>query len=221
MTDEEAQLQAILEQSKREAEEQEKLRQKNDELLKVMKDIEQKRPEGWGLDKKVEKTGEEFTDLQHNLNKAIKKLELEDKVNKYRKDDAEEILKDTNDGEDIEDRFKKLMNYKQKMIAAANQEREDQLRTTFHKIAKDEDTAVNMLQRQKTVQLEDLEAKKEQRRAKRGESKLGAMIEDNYEGFKNEEPEPQRPSAAKVLDDDFMADLKLVDVPDSDDECYF
>ena len=77
-----------------------------------MKDIEQQKPEGWGLDKKVEKTGEEFNDLQHNLNKAIKKLELDDKINKYRKDDAKEILQETNDGEDIEDRFKKLMAHK-------------------------------------------------------------------------------------------------------------
>ena len=54
------------------------------------------------------------------------------------------------------------------------------------------------------------------------ESKMGAMIEDNYEGFKGEEAQPKRDSmAAKILDDDFMADLKLVDVPDSDDECYF
>ena len=67
-----------------------------------MKDIESKKPEGWGLEKKVEKTGEEFNDLQHNLNKAIKKLELEEKVNKYRKDDAEAILNETkDDGEDI------------------------------------------------------------------------------------------------------------------------
>ena len=49
-----------------------------------------------------------------------------------------------------------------------------------------------MLQRQKTQEMDELQAKREARRAKRGESKLGAMIEDNYEGFDNEGPEPKR-----------------------------
>ena len=28
-------------------------------------------------------------------------------------------------------------------------------------------------------------------------------------------------SKPKILDDDFMGELKLAEVPDSDDECYF
>ena len=50
-------------------------------------------------------------------------------------------------------------------------------------------------------------------------------IEDNYDGIDlkggkgagNEfaEPEPM------ILGDDFLADLRGADVPDSDDECYF
>lgn len=48
------------------------LAQKNDELLAIMQNIESNKGEGWGGENKKEKTGEEFEDLQSNLNKAIK-----------------------------------------------------------------------------------------------------------------------------------------------------
>ena len=43
-----------------------------------------------------------------------------------------------------------------------------------------------------------------------------AEIEDNYEGTFKDKTEPK-----KVLDEQFLEGLKLADVPDSDDECYF
>ena len=48
------------------------------------------------------------------------------------------------------------------------------------------------------------------------------MIEDNYEGFDAGEDKKEVPKEEpKVLDDDFLGELKVVDIPDSDDECYF
>jgi hypothetical protein len=42
------------------------------------------------------------------------------------------------------------------------------------------------------------------------------MIQDNYTDF-----EVKAAAKPKILDDDFMGELRLADVPDSDDECYF
>ena len=49
---------------------------------------------------------------------------------------------------------------------------------------------------------------------------MADLIEDNYEGFddKKEEGEKEGP---RILDDNFLDNLKVVDVPDSDDEVYF
>jgi hypothetical protein len=47
------------------------------------------------------------------------------------------------------------------------------------------------------------------------------VIEDNYEGYSEKEKEEEEPC---VIDDDFMKQLKglqVADVNDSDDECYF
>lgn len=41
-------------------------------------------------------------------------------------------------------------------------------------------------------------------------------IEDHYDGKFNDKAEPK-----KILDEQFLEGLKLADVPDSDDECYF
>ena len=38
---------------------------------------------------------------------------------------------------------------------------------------------------------------------------------------KNGVEEKKEEEKMGILDDDFLADLKMVDVPDSDDECYF
>lgn len=102
------------------------MRKKNEELLALMQKMEEDKPEGWGLDKKVEaKTGEEFEAYKHNLSKALKKLEINDKVEAHKKKkqekeaakeetDTKEILAATNiDGNDnLDERFQKLMAHK-------------------------------------------------------------------------------------------------------------
>ena len=40
-----------------------------------------------------------------------------------------------------------------------------------------------------------------------------SVIEDNYEGFADKKP--------LLLNDEFLDDLKVMEVPDSEDECYF
>ena len=60
--------------------------------------------------------------------------------------------------------------------------------------------------------------------AKKDETKQTySVIQDNYDGLvdssdKKVSEAKQEPS---VLDDDFMNQIKAVDVPDSDEECYF
>jgi hypothetical protein len=51
----------------------------------------------------------------------------------------------------------------------------------------------------------------------------GAAIEDDYEGVSmaNKKKELKLDSEPKILDDGFLGALKMADVPDSDDECYF
>ena len=82
--DEEEMLRKVMEQSKQEAEEQEKMFQKNDELLTLMKQIEDDKPENWGL-KKINVEDANGADAMevyaHNMQKALKKLELRDKIN--------------------------------------------------------------------------------------------------------------------------------------------
>ena len=53
-------------------------------------------------------------------------------------------------------------------------------------------------------------------KTKEGFHKPDAVIEDHYDGTFKEKIEPK-----KVLDEQFLEGLKLADVPDSDDECYF
>jgi hypothetical protein len=43
-----------------------------------------------------------------------------------------------------------------------------------------------------------------------------SIIQDNYSDF-----EVKSNAKPKILDDDFMGELRLAEVPDSDDECYF
>ena len=53
-------------------------------------------------------------------------------------------------------------------------------------------------------------------KTKEGFYKPQELIEDHYEGTFKDKTEPK-----KVLDEQFLGELKLADVPDSDDECYF
>lgn len=44
-------------------------------------------------------------------------------------------------------------------------------------------------------------------------------FDGNIEGEESKKNKKEEPKS--ILDDDFLGDLKAVDVPDSDDECYF
>jgi hypothetical protein len=53
-------------------------------------------------------------------------------------------------------------------------------------------------------------------------------VKDNYDGnidnqdeAKDEKTDKKKEEADAFFNDDFLADLKAVDVPDSDDECFF
>lgn len=62
---------------------------KNEELMKLMKQIEDDKPENWGL-KKVHAENVDNSNIMevyaHNLQKALKKLDLKDKIEQAKKD---------------------------------------------------------------------------------------------------------------------------------------
>ena len=180
--EEEAALALVLEKSKQEAE----MERKQEELLKMMKQIELDKPDNWGL-KKVEvpvKDEDAMEALGHNMNKAIKKLELQQKIENIKKDE--------------EDRKKLLQQQREELLETRNAERQqDLMRQTFTNMGNDQKWSQSKtdVMNQSTT------------------SKF-SVIQDNYEGFGNVKQEKS------VLNDDFLGDLKLVDVPDSDDECY-
>ena len=180
--EEEAALALVLEKSKQEAE----MERKQEELLNMMKQIELDKPDNWGL-KKVEvpvKDDDVMEALGHNMNKAIKKLELQQKIENIKKDE--------------EDRKKLLQQQREELLETRNAERQqDLMRQTFTNMGNDQKWSQSKtdVMNQSTT------------------SKF-SVIQDNYEGFGNVKQEKS------VLNDDFLGDLKLVDVPDSDDECY-
>ena len=180
--EEEAAFALVLEKSKQEAE----MERKQEELLNMMKQIELDKPDNWGL-KKVEvpvKDDDVMEALGHNMNKAIKKLELQQKIENIKKDE--------------EDRKKLLQQQREELLETRNAERQqDLMRQTFTNMGNDQKWSQSKtdVMNQSTT------------------SKF-SVIQDNYEGFGNVKQEKS------VLNDDFLGDLKLVDVPDSDDECY-
>ena len=48
-----------------------------------------------------------------------------------------------------------------------------------------------------------------------------SVIKDNYTGEADPEDKKENKDRKKIIDDDFLGDLKAIDVPDSDDEMYF
>ena len=48
-----------------------------------------------------------------------------------------------------------------------------------------------------------------------------SVIKDNYTGFADAEDKKENKDRKKIIDDNFLGDLKAIDVPDSDDEMYF
>ena len=78
--EEEDQLAIILEQSKKENSEKEEMIKKNDQLMQMMKQIEEDKPEGWGLNKINADNVDQNNIMEiyaHNMQKALKKLELQ------------------------------------------------------------------------------------------------------------------------------------------------
>lgn len=79
LSEDEKQIKTIIDKSKMENDYQEEMRKKNDELLGLMKQIEDGKPkQGWGVKAKKDIEGDEFNHYQENLHSAIQKLELHD-----------------------------------------------------------------------------------------------------------------------------------------------
>ena len=146
-------MELILERSKQEAAQQEKMHHMNDELIKVMMEIEKQKPEdGWGFKRTAlseEDAKDEqkvFQHLQSNLKQAIKRLEMNN-LNKAIQDlnvqskkqeepgvDANlKILEQTkSEDQSLDERKARLQNHKDKLIAERNAERkEDLMRQTM------------------------------------------------------------------------------------------
>mmetsp|Transcript_20809 Transcript_20809/g.32107 ORF Transcript_20809/g.32107 Transcript_20809/m.32107 type:complete len:198 (+) Transcript_20809:933-1526(+) len=155
LKEEEEQFQKVLEQSKNEEELMKSLRIKNEVLLKEMAAIEENKPSGWGLEQKKVDIADPnaFEDLQNNIHKAIKQLEAKDKLKSLGQEIKEEqkqeeekkeeeapkkkpvedlpkvedILEMTNDGsETAEERQKRLLAHKQKLVELRDKERQEQ-----------------------------------------------------------------------------------------------
>ena len=79
--------------SKHENEEVEQMHKKNEELVKLMKQIEEEKPQGWGFDRvskdQIDSGKNEMEVYSKNLNQAIKKIELKEKVEKVKRDQEE------------------------------------------------------------------------------------------------------------------------------------
>jgi DNA-binding PucR family transcriptional regulator len=84
LNEEEEIMKKIMEQSEKEEKERQAMIKKNEELVNMMKKIEDDKPENWGLKKIEADTTSEQSNVMEayaiNMNKAIKKLELKDKI---------------------------------------------------------------------------------------------------------------------------------------------
>ena len=81
LSEEELQMKLVMEASANEAKQTAALQEQNDKLLKIMQDLEEEKPEGWGFKKGEDeaKQGDVLTDYQHNFDKALKRLEMDAK----------------------------------------------------------------------------------------------------------------------------------------------
>lgn len=201
LSQEEAALAMVLEKSKQEAE----MEKKQEQLLEMMKQIEIDKPDNWGL-KKVEvpvNDEDAMEALGHNMNKAIKKLELQQKLENIKNEE--------------EERKRLLQKHRDLLLESRNAERQhDLMRQTFSSLNNDqkfvEATRGEELEKQK-MNMSEKAKEREQKLMNASTSSKFSVIQDNYEGFGDAKQKT-------ILNDDFLGDLKLVDVPDSDDECY-
>lgn len=223
---EEEMLAQIIEQSKTQEEERSKMVQKNDQLLEMLKKIEDEKPENWGL-KKINAEDINQDNIMevyaHNLQKALRKLEIEEKINALKQENAgstaESIQKD------------KMQIHRQKLLDARNAQREvDLMRSTFHNISNEEEKVSTIRGEEDIIQKSGMEAKLAERQLKRGTTGMNVtgmnfnVVKDGYDGgldIDQKTEKEENDDGKKVLDDDFLGDLKAVDVPDSDEECYF
>lgn len=218
---EEEMLAQIIQQSKTQEEERSKMVEKNDQLLEMLKKIEDEKPENWGLKKiNVEDINQDniMEVYAQNMQKALKKLEIQDKINALKQENSKPEM----------DQKDRVQMHRQKLLDARNAQRENELmRSTFHNIKSEEEKVETIRGEEDVIQQSELEAKKAERMLKRGTTGMNVtgmnfnVVKDGYSGGLDIDQKPSEDDKKKILDDDFLGDLKAVDVPDSDEECYF
>ena len=231
---EEMELKMVMEASKQQEEQKQEMIKQNNRLEDMMKKIEDEKPQGWGI-KKIGQEGlsdqETLNIYQQNFNKALNKIELEDKINTLKQEQkpstTQEILEQTNMGDETnEERMRQLKIAKEKLIAQRNEGRNvELLRDTMSKLDMEANKAKEVLSSEKEKQNEKLEQMRQSRMEKmmsKSSMSMADLIEDNYDGFDDKKGEiSDEKEGPRILDDDFLDNLKVVDVPDSDDEVYF
>ena len=100
------------------------------------------------------------------------------------------------------------------------------MKTTFSNLGVEEKKVNNILDKEEQKQKSELEQKAAQRKEKQNMGTTGMnfnVIKDNFDGnMDGDNKEDDKKEEKKmILSDDFLGDLKMVDVPDSDEECYF
>lgn len=93
--EEDEQIKLIMDKSHAEEAARQEMIRKNDELLAMLKQIEEDKPEGWGL-KKINPTDVSSDNAleaySHNMAKALKKLELQQNIEKLRAEHKEKLV---------------------------------------------------------------------------------------------------------------------------------
>ena len=208
----------------------------------MMQKIEEDKPEGWGLNK-INADNVDQNNIMDiyakNMQKALKKLELQSKIEQMRGDKKDVAHAMENEETD---RKHQMQLHREKLVAARNAQRQTELmNTTMQKLTIEENKAEEIKQGEIEKQKVELDRRQSIRSEKKKMGQTGmsfAVLKDNYNGndaegkdmeekiepkkegeFEKKE-EKEEDKDAFILNDDFMNDLKMVDVPDSDDECY-
>lgn len=235
--EEDEMIQKAMQASKEEEKEREEMVKKNEQLMKLMKQIEDDKPENWGLKKiNAEDPNQDFQEIYaQNMAKALKKLELQNKIDAIKKEQGKNQKPEANEQTEEEakqEQKEKMGEFRDKLLAARNAQRENELmRSTFHSIKKEEEKVNDIIDQEIQKQKSELDEKAAKRKEKQELRATGMnfnVIKDNYDGNIDDKEsttdatkKDEDVERKKILDDDFLGDLKAVDVPDSDDECYF
>ena len=125
-------------------------------LMKQIEDDKVKNQNsGWGqiAKKSGNNDPDQFNQYQDNIQKAIQKLEINEKAKGAGASQASAILEETiveGSGETMDDRKRRLQEHKDKLIADRAKERKEELmRTSFNGIIKDEENAAIVLDNEK------------------------------------------------------------------------